>query len=71
MGVCQALSCSLPEIGPALLDFPHADAVGICTVCNIAGNKCRLITEIKYRRQVVYLRAILTHEEHSRETWIQ
>jgi mRNA interferase HigB len=53
------------------VDFSHADAVGIFTVFNIAGNKYRLITVIKYRWQVVYIRAILTHEEYSREKWKQ
>ena len=52
-------------------DFPHADAVGIFTVFNIAGNKYRLITVIKYRWQVVYIRAVLTHVEYSREKWKQ
>jgi mRNA interferase HigB len=51
------------------LNFPHADAVGIFTVFNIAGNKYRLITMIRYLWQVVYIRAILTHEEHGREKW--
>jgi mRNA interferase HigB len=53
------------------LDFPHADAVGIFTVFNIAGNKYRLSTVIKYLWRVVYIRAILTHEECSREKWKQ
>ena len=53
------------------LDFPHADPVGIFTVFNIGGNKYRLITVIKYRWQVVYIRAILTHEAYNREKWKQ
>jgi len=48
------------------LEFPHADAAGIYTVFNIAGNRYRLITSIKYRWQVIYIRSILTHEEYSR-----
>jgi mRNA interferase HigB len=50
-------------------DFPHADAVGTFTVFNIAGNKYRLIAVIKYRWRVIYIRAILTHEEYSRGRW--
>jgi mRNA-degrading endonuclease HigB of HigAB toxin-antitoxin module len=30
---------------------------------------CRLITVIKYRWQVVYIRAVLTHDEYGREKW--
>jgi mRNA interferase HigB len=52
-------------------DFPHADAVAIFTVFNIAGNKYRLITVIKYRWQVIYVRHILTHEEYDRGKWNQ
>lgn len=59
------------SIAEVRLDFPHADAVGIFTVFNIAGNKYRLITVIKYRWQVVYIRAILTHVEYQRGRWKQ
>jgi mRNA interferase HigB len=50
-------------------DFPHADAVGIFTVFNIGGNKYRLVSAIKYRWQVVYIRHILTHTEYDRGRW--
>ena len=52
-------------------DFSHADAVGLLTVFNIAGNKYRLIAVIKYRWQVVYIKAVLTHEEYGRGRWRQ
>lgn len=48
------------------LDFPHADPVGTCTIFNIGGNKYRLITKIKYRWKVVYIRFVLTHAEYDR-----
>jgi mRNA interferase HigB len=57
---------NLPEVR---MDFRHADAVGNFTVFNIGGNKFRLITVIKYRWQVIYIRHVLTHLEYSRETW--
>jgi mRNA interferase HigB len=47
-------------------DFRHADAVELFTVFNI-GNKYRLVTVIKYRWQVVYVRHVLTHSEYSKE----
>jgi mRNA interferase HigB len=50
-------------------DFRHADVVGVFTVFNIAGNKYRLITTIKYRWQVIYIRYILTHVEYNKEKW--
>ncbi len=50
-------------------DFPHADVVGPFTVFNIGGNKYRLVTAIKYRWQVIYIRHVLTHAEYSREKW--
>jgi mRNA interferase HigB len=50
-------------------DFRHADAVGLFTVFNIGGNKYRLVTAIKYRWQVIYVRHVLTHSEYSKEKW--
>jgi len=49
--------------------FPHADAVGDCTVFNIGGNKYRLITKIKYKKQVIYIRFILTHPDYDKGGW--
>jgi mRNA interferase HigB len=50
-------------------EFPHADTADDFTVFNIAGNKYRLITVIRYRWQLIYIRAILTHAEYSRGRW--
>jgi len=50
-------------------DFPHADAVGLFTVFNIGGNKYRLVSVIKYRWQIVYIRRILTHAEYDEGKW--
>ncbi|MGB9181546.1 MAG: type II toxin-antitoxin system HigB family toxin [Pyrinomonadaceae bacterium] len=49
--------------------YPHADAVGICTVFNIKGNHYRLITEIDYRKQIILISKILTHAEYNKEKW--
>ena len=56
------------------LAFPSADAVQVAsgntvTVFNIAGNRYRLITAIKYRWQMVYVRDFLTHAEYSSQRW--
>ena len=49
--------------------FPQADAVGACTVFNIGGNKYRLIVKIKYDRQVIYAKHVLTHKDYDKGAW--
>jgi len=49
--------------------YPHADRVSKYTVFNIKGNDYRLIVEINYRKQTIYIRFILTHPEYDREKW--
>jgi len=49
--------------------FPNADAVGTFTVFNISGNKYPLISVIKYRWQIIYIRHILTHAEYDKRNW--
>jgi mRNA interferase HigB len=49
--------------------FPHADLVGECVVFNIGGNKYRLITKIKYRAKIIYIRFVLTHKEYDKDKW--
>ncbi len=45
--------------------YPHADAVGRCTVFNIGGNDFRLVTRIDYENQVAYTKKVMTHAEYS------
>ena len=47
--------------------YPHADAVGNCTVFNIGGNKFRLIVKIEYKLQTIYIKYVLTHTEYDEE----
>ena len=49
--------------------FPTADAAGRFTIFNIKGNAYRLITEINYRTQKIFLRHVLTHAEYSKGNW--
>ena len=49
--------------------YPHADLVGWRTVFNFAGNNFRLVAHINYRRQAVFILAILTHAAYSKEEW--
>jgi mRNA interferase HigB len=47
--------------------FASADYVDDLIVFNIGGNKYRLIADIRYDRQKVYILHILTHAEYSRD----
>lgn len=49
--------------------YPTVDRVGKFTVFDIGGNKWRLITAIHYNRQIIFVRAVLTHEEYDRDRW--
>jgi len=52
--------------------FASADLVNRWTVFNVKGNRYRrLITEINYKSQRVYVRHVLTHAEYDREEWKQ
>jgi mRNA interferase HigB len=51
--------------------FPSADMVGQYTVFNVKGNSYRLIVEINYRSQRLYIRHVLTHTEYDRGKWKQ
>jgi mRNA interferase HigB len=41
--------------------YPQADLVAGLTVFNISGNHYRLITHMHYKRQIIYIRTVLTH----------
>ncbi len=49
--------------------FGSADQVGNLTVFNIGGNKLRLIAAIHYNRRIIYIRAVLTHQEYDEGKW--
>jgi mRNA interferase HigB len=51
--------------------FATADLVNRWTVFNVKGNRYRLIAEINYRSQRVYIRHVLTHAEYDQEKWKQ
>jgi len=55
--------------GALKTDFGSADFVGNLTVFNVGGNKYRLIAIVHYRRQIVYIKHILTHEEYDEGEW--
>ena len=49
--------------------FSSADVVGTCTVFNVGGNKCRLITWINYKEHRVFIRSVLSHAEYDKGKW--
>lgn len=49
--------------------YPHADLVGRFTVFNIGGNKFRLVVDIHYRTQTIFIKGVLTHKEYDKDSW--
>ncbi|NJM18912.1 MAG: type II toxin-antitoxin system HigB family toxin [Richelia sp. SM1_7_0] len=49
--------------------YPKAEAVGNFTVFNIKGNNYRLIVDIVYETQRIYIKYILTHAEYDKDKW--
>ena len=51
------------------LAFRSIDKVGELTVFDIGGNKYRLIAYVRFEKQIVYIKAVLTHREYDKEGW--
>ena len=49
--------------------FGSADWVRPYVVFNIGGNKYRLIAEINFRSQTLFIRHILTHADYAEGKW--
>ncbi len=49
--------------------YPKAEAVGNFTVFNIKGNRYRLIVDLVYVSQRVYIKYVLTHAEYDKDEW--
>jgi mRNA interferase HigB len=43
--------------------------VGELVIFDIGGNKYRLIAYIRFTRQILYIKAVLTHEEYDKGAW--
>ena len=57
------------NLGDVRDDFPFADQIGSALVFNIRHNRYRLIAFVVYRKQKLYVKALLTHKEYDREDW--
>ena len=49
--------------------FNTIDKVGELTVFDIGGNKYRLIAYIRFEKQIVYIKAVLTHRDYDKGAW--
>ncbi|NVZ08085.1 type II toxin-antitoxin system HigB family toxin [Allochromatium humboldtianum] len=49
--------------------FNSVDSVGDLVVFDIGGNKYRLIAYIRFEKQILYIKAVLTHQDYDRGTW--
>ena len=49
--------------------FRSIDKVGELTVFDIGGNKYRLIAYIRFEKQIVYIKAVLTHRDYDKGSW--
>lgn len=64
-----AKSAKWQNIQDVKRSYSSADAAGRFTVFNIKGNKYRLIVNIDYERQVIYIKYVLTHAEYDSGRW--
>jgi hypothetical protein len=39
------------------------------TIFDVGGNNYRIVAGVDYRKQVAYVKHVLTHAEYDRETW--
>jgi mRNA interferase HigB len=44
--------------------FGAADSLAPYTIFDVGGNKYRVVTEIRYSKQLAYIRHVLTHAEY-------
>ena len=49
--------------------FNAVDKVGEWAVFDIGGNKYRLIAYIRFEAQIVYIKAVLTHQDYDKGAW--
>jgi len=49
--------------------YRDAEAVGNFTVFNIKGDSYRLIVSIDYRKDLIFIKYILSHAEYDKNRW--
>jgi mRNA interferase HigB len=61
--------CKWRSFGEVKQVFGTADWVKPYVVFDIAGNKYRLIAEVNFRSQTLFIRHILIHQEYAEGKW--
>jgi mRNA interferase HigB len=51
--------------------YPSADQVGLALIFNIRHNRYRLIATVIYRKQKLYVKALLTHKQYDQREWMK
>jgi mRNA interferase HigB len=49
--------------------YGNASLVGDCVVFNVAGNKYRLVTRVRFLQHKVFILKIMSHEEYDKSKW--
>ncbi len=49
--------------------FNAVDKVDAFTVFDLGGNKYRLIAYIRFDKQILYIKSVLTHRDYDKGTW--
>ena len=49
--------------------FNAVDKEGELAVFDIGGNKYRLIAYLRFDRQIVYIKAVFTHQDYDKGAW--
>jgi mRNA interferase HigB len=51
--------------------YPSAIQVGSVLIFNVLGGNYRLIMTVNYSRQLMHVKALLTHREYDRKEWMK
>ena len=60
---------SFPDWAALKASFRTVDKVGDLAVFDIGGNKYRLIAYIRFEKQLLYVKGVMTHEEYDTGAW--
>ena len=53
------------------LSYPSADQVGGVLIFNLRGNAYRLIVGVNYAAKTMYVKALLSHAEYTKQEWMK
>lgn len=67
----MARSARWESLAEVRRNYPSADQVGAALIFNIRNDRYRLIATVVYRKQKLYVKALLTHKEYDRKEWMK